>query len=228
MGPAGKHQWDVTLGEVLSNNFLVVSSIPNRTPNASLTYAKSTYLGIVLMCPILMVVKLTFFLLYLETFRPMRWLRLSVYVGTVSLTLFYGAYSIGLFVIATPTSGQTWQVHTFSSIERSNAYTAVIYLAAGGLGFDLYLLALPIGAIMQLQLPLRRKVGVTLIFMTGILCAYFTRYGKMILIILVRACLASLLSIYYRVVDNTTQDTTWNILNVGLMAYVLPTILSFT
>ena len=95
-----------------------------------------------------------------------------MYVGTVSLTLFYGTYSIVLFVIATPSPGETWQVHTYSSTERSNAYTAVIYLAAGGLGFDLYLLALPIGAIMQLQLPLRRKAGVTLIFMTGILCIH--------------------------------------------------------
>ena len=44
---------------------------------------------------------------------------------------------------------------------------------------------------------------------------------EIILIIVSRACLASLLSIYYRILDNISEDKTWNILNVGLMACVL-------
>ena len=44
-----------------------------------------------------------------------------------------------------------------------------IYSAAIGLGFDVILLVMPIAAVLGLQLPEQRKMGVLIIFFIGIL-----------------------------------------------------------
>ncbi len=71
----------------------------------------------------------------------------------------------------TPKKGKT-----FASMAASPAEYEVLVLsvpiAAVGLGIDVYLLVLPITAVLQLQLPTRRKIGVILIFLTG------TAYGS--------------------------------------------------
>lgn len=41
--------------------------------------------------------------------------------------------------------------------------------SAFGVVIDLFILVLPIIAVLQLQLPTRRKIGVIVIFMTGLL-----------------------------------------------------------
>lgn len=49
------------------------------------------------------------------------------------------------------------------------AIRLTIPMAAVGFGIDVYLLALPLGAVSTLQLPVRRRVGVCLVFLSGIL-----------------------------------------------------------
>ena len=121
----------------------------------------------VIVPPAMIFVKLTFYLMYLQVFRPLKWLRICIYVGATSTTAFYLATEIYWLVSITPRKGQS-----FASVARSPAELKSLVLSIPvscvGLGTDLYLLFLPVAAVLQLQLPTRRKVGVIMIFMTGI------------------------------------------------------------
>lgn len=113
-------------------------------------------------------IKLTFFLLYFQVFRPLRWLRISVYIGANLTCAFYGSACITQIVLSTPRRGQTWLEFILSGRSYKSEVLSVP-LAAVGLGIDIVLLFMPIAAIMGLQLPTKRKIGVMFVFMFGIL-----------------------------------------------------------
>ncbi|KAF6238584.1 hypothetical protein HO173_003089 [Letharia columbiana] len=198
LGSVGKHQWDVRLVEYLSGNFVTVS-FSNSCFGGSFDTAQTSAI-IVFLAPLtLLFTKLTFFLLYFQVFRPLRWLRVSVYIGATLTCAFYGAASIAQLVFSVPRPGQTWLEHALSG-EFNKADVLSVPLSAVGLGIDIALLVMPIAAVMRLQLPTKRKIGVLFIFMFGIL-----------------ACVGSLLSLYYRVVSSRSPDLTWNIMAVELV-----------
>ena len=106
--------------------------------------------------------------MYIQVFKPFRWLRMSSYIGLILLTCFYGATTIVQFYFGTPGPHETWVEHwTSTKIKRAN--TLSIPLAAVGLAFDVAILVLPIAGVLKLQLPKNRKIGISLIFATGIL-----------------------------------------------------------
>ena len=115
----------------------------------------------------LLFTKLTFFLLYYEVFRPLRWLRISVYIGATLTCAFYGATFITQAVIIVPKPGETWLEHSLAPDNRDNVLS--VPLAAVGLAIDIVLLVMPIVAVTGLQLRTKRKIGVIFIFMFGIL-----------------------------------------------------------
>ncbi|MCJ1470231.1 hypothetical protein MMC07_008876 [Pseudocyphellaria aurata] len=175
-GKVGVHQWDISVPEVVSYDLLIPQFL---TP--------------LLAPPTLLFTKITFFLLYLQIFKPMRWLRISAYIGTLVTTAFYIGQTIAQFIFVTPRPGETWFDHAQSQVELKSLVVAVP-VSAIGLCIDLYILVLPVIAVNQLQLATQRKFGVILIFMTGIL-----------------ACLGSALSIYYRYVLDHSADLLWNL-----------------
>lgn len=85
------------------------------------------------------------------------------------MVAFYIGFTITQVVLTTPSSGETWVDHIFSQNEHNAGSKVSIPYAAVGCVFDVYLLVLPLGAVWKLQLPGRRKIGITLIFMTGLL-----------------------------------------------------------
>lgn len=105
--------------------------------------------------------------MYLQLFRPMVWLRVCVYVGALVTTLFYVAATIVQLYFSTPRLGQTFLAFSQSPTELRSLVLSVP-ISAIGLAIDIYLLILPITAVMQLQLPTRRKIGVIMIFLTGL------------------------------------------------------------
>lgn len=164
-----------------------------------------SYLGVVLVSPTLLCAKLTFFLLYFQIFWPSTWLRKHIYMGAGLTTAFYLSVGIAQFVLGAPVpslspSSENWY---------HQATVLSIIMSAVGFAIDLYILILPIGGVWQLHLTTRRKVGVMLIFMTGTLCATlcFTKFISLTRI--PRACLNSLLSLYYRIEYHKTKDKTW-------------------
>ena len=116
----------------------------------------------------LLFIKVTFLLLYFQVFRPLRWLRISVYIGAPLICAFYGAATIAQMVFSLPRPSQTWLQHAFSEDELKAEILSVPQSAVG-LGIDIVLLVIPIVAVIGLQLPTKRKIGVMIIFMFGIL-----------------------------------------------------------
>jgi hypothetical protein len=106
--------------------------------------------------------------MYLHIFKPLRWLRICIYVGGALAIAFHVAAAIMSMYFMTPRPGETWVSHFLGPL-ADKSRILLVPLTAVGLGVDIYLLILPIGAILQLQLPPRRKLGVILIFMTGLL-----------------------------------------------------------
>ncbi|KAA8569705.1 hypothetical protein EYC84_001292 [Monilinia fructicola] len=182
LGPVGKHQWDVTIGDVTSNNFIIAVA----------------FLSNVLVSPTLLLTKVTLFFLYLELFQPFKWMRICVYTGVAVTTIFYLATGILMIVWSSPRRGETWQTHLFTD-EQQYAQIYASPFSAVGLVIDLYLLVLPLKAVYDLYLPLKRKLAVGVVFLTGIF-----------------ACIASTLSVYYRFINKQshTKDTTWALQNV--------------
>lgn len=112
--------------------------------------------------------KVTFFILYLDIFRPLRWLRLCGYTGALFTVMFYGAVTVASFVFATPRPGETLFDRQTTTKTRHASELSVAQSIVG-LVIDIAVLILPVIAVMQLQLPNGRKIGVILIFMTGLL-----------------------------------------------------------
>ena len=73
-----------------------------------------------------------------------------------------------MFYFATPSRAETWLSHQTTTHERVTVRSSVPQSVIG-LAIDIAILVLPIIAVMQLQLPTKRKIGVILLFMTGIL-----------------------------------------------------------
>ena len=129
---------------------------------------QATCIVTVLYGPTLWLVKGTFCLLYLQIFRPMRWLRVNIYIGVTILTVFYWSFSIALFVIDTPRPWETWAELELSKRFEDSAKTKVP-MAVGGMIADVWLLVLPLIAIYKLQLHQTRRIALTIMFSTGLM-----------------------------------------------------------
>lgn len=113
-------------------------------------------------------VKLSFFILYLQLFRPIIWLRYCIYFGALVNTAFYVAIVIVTLYYTTPAPGQSWQENIRDPREAGTFRTS-IPIASGSLVLDLYIFLLPIAGIWNLNMSLQRKIGVGVVFMTGLM-----------------------------------------------------------
>ena len=120
-------------------------------------------------------VKLSLFLLYLRLFKPNRTTRWLIYGGTLACGAFYGSSIISNCVLCVPRPGgqhnaTTWVLASTrcSAASEQLAIAQGVFSAVG----DVYLLVIPIQSIFRLRLPLNRKIGVSAIFMVGIMSVY--------------------------------------------------------
>lgn len=116
-------------------------------------------------------VKLSFFILFLEIFNIKPLLRWLIYAGACVTTVFYVTTTIVLFALSTPPPGVSLAQKFASFLEpgRSGFLDTVLAVGYFNLFTDFYILLLPISGVLRLQLPKRRKIGVILVFMTGLL-----------------------------------------------------------
>lgn len=164
----GIHQWDLHLDKIFTKNFIIVCLQNPKVQYINLTETQPSYLIVILVVPIMMFIKLTFFLLYLHIFRRNSIIKFCVYIGMLLTAIFYTGVGITQLVLATPPSGKTW-LEYYLSPRASKTDILSIPNVAVGLGIDLYILILPIGGVIKLQMSTRRKIGVCLIFLTGTL-----------------------------------------------------------
>lgn len=84
------------------------------------------------------------------------------------VVLFYTACLLTEVIDCTPRPGESWIVAQESK-RCGQDLTLGYVMAAFNVLSDFYLLAIPIPIVWKLQFALRRKIGISVIFMTGFL-----------------------------------------------------------
>ena len=97
----------------------------------------------------------------------MKWLRYSCYAGMTFTILLYTAILAATLALTIPGPGQTF-LQTVESSRGTESVNMTIYVGSFSLTLDIYILVLPIAGVSKLQLPLRRKLGVIAVFLTGL------------------------------------------------------------
>ena len=107
--------------------------------------------------------KLALFLLYHRLFASHRWTKIAICLGSIMSCLIYGAFSIAYCVLCIPGPGESWiSTNCVQKTTKQNYFQGAFNLAS-----DLYIFVLPLPVLSSLQMPLRRKLGVTATFGTG-------------------------------------------------------------
>lgn len=106
--------------------------------------------------------------MYIQIFRPFKWLRYSSYAGAIITVLFYFSILVATLTFTVPSPGQTLAEHQQTPRE-AKATQVTIPVGSVGLAIDVFILILPIVGVSKLQLPLRRKIGVMAVFLTGLM-----------------------------------------------------------
>ena len=89
-------------------------------------------------------------------------------MGAAITTTFYIAMTVATLIYTTPRRGETWAEH-LNTKEMGRSLIVPVVTSSFGVVIDLIILLLPIIAVMPLQLPTRRKIGVICVFTTGLL-----------------------------------------------------------
>ncbi|MCJ1395154.1 hypothetical protein MMC18_008035 [Xylographa bjoerkii] len=201
-GVFGVHVWDILLAEY-STEKLILSQLFEAIYG-----------------PLIWFVKLSLFMLYVQTFRPLKWLRYWAYAGALVTGLFYYSTTIAMLAICVPRDGIN-QLSLFTALNSPFCFRSttilVIVIGVVSLISDLYLVILPLPAVWMLRLPLRRKIAVSAMFFVGS-----------------TACIASAFALAYRVRVIVHGDPFWDyvplsvVTNVeftaGLLVCCMPTI----
>jgi hypothetical protein len=124
------------------------------------------YVTTITATPALGLIKCSLLIQYYTVFKPLRWLRICVWIGAIISVTFYVAVSITALVLESPWHGEgligdilSWHYLEFS---KFSIPTGVI-----GMTLDLYLLILPMPAVLTLKMSLARKLGILIVFTTG-------------------------------------------------------------
>ena len=162
----GLHLWDVPLSVVLSEAYLKVrySSADEKASNVSLQLGFVTaWLSNVAY----IFVKLTFFILYWNIFKPFRWLKFGIIGGVVVFIGFYFICTIISIVGDAPPPGRTW-FENATTIQNGASQKLSVPLGGCALVSDVYILLLPISGVLQLQLSSKKRFALIMVFMTGV------------------------------------------------------------
>lgn len=115
--------------------------------------------------------KLSFFFFYFQLFRPVAWLRYSIYFGAFVNVAFYLSIIVATLYYSAPGPGESWQ-EAYVSPKQAFQLKMTLYIASGSLIIDVYIFLLPIFGIWNLQLSRSRKFGVGIVFATGFTQVY--------------------------------------------------------
>jgi hypothetical protein len=114
------------------------------------------------MCPWnLLVLKTTFFLLYLELFGRVRWVQITSWIGIGFVFLSNVIIAAWTMAKINPHEYQSWS---------SFATTISVPLAVLGLVADIIIFIIPFAAIIPLQMSHAKRMGALGIFLTGGRC----------------------------------------------------------
>lgn len=108
-------------------------------------------------------------LLYFRIFKPSKAARLLIYGGIGTIVAFYLITFITNLSLCVPRASDVGGWTSATSQARCALPNQRLALGSGIFSFisDVYVLSIPIFLVSALQLPLRRKIGVVAIFLTG-------------------------------------------------------------
>ena len=165
-GYVGYHSWDVSQGQVAARQFYVVSLIFVRMDEVLLIYGELSYVQELVNPLSLGFIKLSFFMLYSQLFRPLRKMRILIGAGATVCAIFYVlVFALNMY-FSTPRRGETFITYFLNPVNRGGVHLSIPF-AAVGLVFDLVIITTPIYGVCQLQLSNRQKASVILVLMTG-------------------------------------------------------------
>ncbi|KAI0479748.1 hypothetical protein F4859DRAFT_448704 [Xylaria cf. heliscus] len=204
--PLGPHQWDVPLSHF----------------NAS--FLERTLTSIVLFSLSSLFVKTALLVLYLRIFAPNRTAKMMIWVGIITIVVYYLIAIIINICFCVPISMTTpvpdrdaWAKKLKASTCSQPVYNLNAATGLFGVVSDLYVLIIPVSMVYQLKVPRNRKFGILGIFLTGLL-----------------AVALSITSTAFRFVQLESYDFTWDSipsytlraaeLNIGLICSCLPVV----
>ena len=119
-------------------------------------------------CPAIFFAKLSILLLYLRLFAPNRPTKYLIYFGIISNFLWYTTVFVLIACSCIPRHSQTWIEGTTAPLCKDAAKRIYVQSIFNVIS-DFYILIIPIPVVWSLQMPTAKKIGVSLIFMTGLL-----------------------------------------------------------
>ena len=174
--------------------------------------------------PLIWFIKLSCFHLILVIFKILRWLRILVYLGILVSGLGLLSCTIAYCILCAPRDGTSPGSFLAAMTSPRCANSKKLSQAIGILNIliDFYLLTLPLPAVWPMQMPIRKKVGVMAIFLTGIVYVLLTQVlllqadengaGREL-----RACISSILATVFRARINFSGGGTSNTLTVWIV-----------
>ena len=122
----------------------------------------------ILYSPTMLMAKMSLLLLYYQIFSPNLRFRYCVHVSMGVFFLFYCGMFIAFIILMIPPPGQSLLV-TFRSLDTAKGISLSVAQSVAGVAIDFFIFCLPIPVIWKLQLPLGKKIGVSAVFMIGLL-----------------------------------------------------------
>ncbi|KAF4624108.1 hypothetical protein G7Y89_g14065 [Cudoniella acicularis] len=168
-GYFGYHMWDISVGQATHSNMFILGLLVQFIYPLSMAF-----------------LKLTLFIFLYTLFNTLPWARITIYFGAITSTLLYTTCIVLHAVLAVPQESQL--MAQIPKYEKFNDMLSVIY--AFSVFFDFYILVLPLVGIWGLQLSAKRKMGVSCVFLTGVM-----------------ACVCSVLMLYYRIALLHSNDS---------------------
>lgn len=125
----------------------------------------------VVYAPCMWFIKLALFVLYLEVFGRLRWLRYLVFAGIIINGLFSVAAMIAFIVMCSPRNGQSQfsYISALASPLCTRSRPLAVALGVANVISDLYLILIPLPAVWSLHLSFGRKIGLSAMFFTGLM-----------------------------------------------------------
>ena len=132
------------------------------------SYQNFTVLTI-LYAPVIFLAKLSVLLLYLELFSISKQTRIMVAIALAISISQCLATIIGNAILCVPKPGVIWMIGDNTHNCRVVADLYGVIMGAISVFSDFFVIWIPLPVIWQLHLPVRKRVGVSVIFITGIL-----------------------------------------------------------
>lgn len=172
-----------------------------------------------------MFTKVSLLVFYLRTFRPSKAARLMVWLGIGAIVPVYVTSLLTFSVNCKPTQ---WPLNPveYLAVQRGSKRAALekdLFIVQGVFSIvsDIYVLTIPIIFAWGLQLPLRRRIGICLIFLVGLLfdplSIFVRKYRVANVIIRATACSVAITYFFFR--QLTSKDISWNSTLISMFRY---------